>query len=184
MAFKGYKQTKEHIRKKAEGLKKAHAEGRHNGGFKYRPFTTGFLHKKHTEEFKKQQSENKKVNNPMFNIEARKKVSNSRMGDKNPMWKGGISYLDRDPRYTFEYKEWRRNVFKRDNYTCKECGAKSSKGKYTYLTAHHIKEFGKHPKLRHDVNNGITLCLQCHSQRTGHEMLKNCKGHRLCQKSN
>lgn len=56
-----------------------------------------------------------------------------------------------------EYSEWRRNVFERDNYTCKACGLKGG-----VINAHHIKHFSKFPKLRLDLNNGITLCKKCH----------------------
>ena len=138
----------------------------------------GFRGKKHSDEFKEMQSELKKTDNPLFKLEARKKLSEQRKGENNPNWKGGISYPDNDPRYTFEYKEWRRQVFIRDNFTCQECESKSSKGKYTYLTAHHIKSFSQYPELRHSVDNGLTLCIQCHAKETGHEMLKNNNGYR------
>jgi hypothetical protein len=168
MPKKGYKQTSEHK------LKLAHAKFKKGNDYK------GFMGKQHSEEFKEHQSNLKKKDNPMFQKDARKKVSESRMGAKNWKWKGGISFSDNDPRYTFEYKEWRRQVFKRDQYACIKCGAKSSKGSYTYLTAHHVREFSKYPELRHDINNGITLCIQCHCKITGHEMLKNNKGYRRC----
>lgn len=76
-------------------------------------------------------------------------------GNKNWNWKGGIS-----PRVlnTVEYKNWRKEVFKRDNFICQNCGY--DKGKI--LNAHHIKSWNKNPELRFDVNNGITLCVNCH----------------------
>jgi len=46
-----------------------------------------------------------------------------------------------------EYKEWRKAVFERDNYTCQECGSKKD------LHPHHIKHFAKFPKLRFVVTN-------------------------------
>lgn len=64
---------------------------------------------------------------------------------------------DQDIRKTKAYKEWRLNVFTRDNYKCQECGQVGGE-----LNAHHIKHFSTHKKLRFDLNNGITLCVECH----------------------
>jgi len=63
-----------------------------------------------------------------------------------------------------EYKSWRESVFKRDNWTCQKCGAKSGNGKTIYLHPHHILNFAEYPELRFDVNNGITLCRKCHKE--------------------
>jgi hypothetical protein len=54
-----------------------------------------------------------------------------------------------------EYREWKARVNVRDNYICQECGKKGCE-------AHHIKSWYEFPELRFDVNNGITLCLDCH----------------------
>lgn len=62
-------------------------------------------------------------------------------------------------RASFEYKQWVKAVFERDNYTCKKCQVRG-----TYLNAHHIKEFAKYPDLRFDIANGITLCKECHKE--------------------
>jgi len=61
-----------------------------------------------------------------------------------------------------EYRDWREAVFTRDNWTCQKCGVRSKKGKTVYLEAHHIKSWVEYPKLRYEVNNGVTLCYECH----------------------
>lgn len=60
------------------------------------------------------------------------------------------------------YKEWRRAVFQRDNYTCQFCGARSQAGRRVRLNADHILPFSTHPELRTEVSNGRTLCEPCH----------------------
>ena len=57
---------------------------------------------------------------------------------------------------TPEFRKWKSEVFKRDNFTCQMCGAK------TMLEAHHIKEKVNFPELEYDVDNGICLCNDCH----------------------
>ena len=65
---------------------------------------------------------------------------------------------------TREYREWRESVFERDDYTCQMCGARgrAGLGKSVYLEAHHIKGWAKYPELRYDIENGVTLCGDCH----------------------
>lgn len=81
-------------------------------------------------------------------------------GDKCPLWRGGVTKKNKLIRSSFEYKNWRTAVFERDGYTCKGCGKKGE-----YIQAHHIKSFSKHPELRLDLRNGITLCLKCHGEK-------------------
>lgn len=80
-----------------------------------------------------------------------------RAGEKSHFWKGGISKHYKIRYYSFEYRQWRKLIFERDNYTCQVCRKVGG-----YLTAHHIKSFAKYPELRFDINNGITLCEDCH----------------------
>ena len=58
---------------------------------------------------------------------------------------------------TSEYKNWRIKVFERDDYTCQNCRKRGC-----YLEAHHKKGWTKYPKLRYKIDNGITLCRECH----------------------
>lgn len=74
-------------------------------------------------------------------------------------WKDGKSLERERLRLGAEVKEWKRLVHARDNYTCQHCGHRG-KG----LHAHHIKEWAKHPELRFEVNNGLTLCALCHGK--------------------
>lgn len=82
------------------------------------------------------------------------------IGEKNPAWKGGITPLNTKIRNSIEYKLWRKAVFERDNYQCiwggKEHGNK--------LHADHIKPFSDYPELRFAIDNGRTLCEDCHKK--------------------
>lgn len=59
-----------------------------------------------------------------------------------------------------DYTKWRTAVFERDHYRCQDCGAFD-----VQLNAHHIKSWARHPSLRFDVSNGVTLCEDCHKER-------------------
>ena len=80
------------------------------------------------------------------------------IGEKSPHWVDGKS-LERDrARDTERIRKWRKEVFMLDFYTCQICGAK------TYLHAHHLVEWAKDESKRFDVNNGQTLCIDCHGE--------------------
>jgi 5-methylcytosine-specific restriction endonuclease McrA len=78
-------------------------------------------------------------------------------GERNVNWKGGITPINQKIRSSQEYKEWRIAVFQRDDYVCQFCGQRGGQ-----LNADHIKPFAKFPNLRLSVDNGRTLCVECH----------------------
>lgn len=97
---------------------------------------------------------------PPFSQEWKDKISKAKKGEnakeKHWNWKGGISkdvHSISEPKY----KEWRKSVFERDNYTCQKCFLKG-----IYIEAHHIKSWAKYPELRYEISNGLTLCRECH----------------------
>jgi hypothetical protein len=106
---------------------------------------------------------------------------------KHPNWQGGKTSLHNVIRHCDKSNEWRTEVFKRDNYTCQECGQKGC-----YLEAHHLKPFSKifkefltlysnyspiedkeilinfalNYKDFWNLDNGKTLCKDCHKLET------------------
>ena len=78
-------------------------------------------------------------------------------GENHWNWKGGITDESHRIRESAKYKQWRKDVFIRDGYTCQHCGSVGGT-----LNAHHIKPFSIFPESRFDVSNGITLCRKCH----------------------
>ena len=78
-----------------------------------------------------------------------------RVGKNHPKW-----ITDRNKvksRARPEMTQWRNFVFTRDNFTCKYCQKIGGK-----LEAHHKAPYSKFPKLRWELDNGITLCESCH----------------------
>jgi hypothetical protein len=51
--------------------------------------------------------------------------------------------------------EWSAVIKARD-CKCVTCGAE------TALVAHHIKPKSQYPELKYDLDNGVTLCVDCH----------------------
>lgn len=70
--------------------------------------------------------------------------------------KGDIHNIN--PRNYKEYFDWRTEVFTRDGFVCRNCGSEKK------IEAHHIKQYEFHPELRASLDNGITLCHECHKK--------------------
>lgn len=80
-------------------------------------------------------------------------------GETHYAWKGEeAAYHDRlIDMGRSQYKQWRKAVFERDNYTCQFCGLRGCR-----LHADHILPYSTHIELRYEVSNGRTLCVSCH----------------------
>ncbi len=93
------------------------------------------------------------------------------IGDNGSNWQGGKTKLSMTIRENAIYKEWRKDIFDRDKYTCQSCGRVGGD-----LHAHHKIPFSLlmnkyeiktlEDALKREVlwdrNNGITLCMNCH----------------------
>ena len=106
----------------------------------------------------------KKGTHHMNTKKAREKQRKTISGSGHWNWKGGLTIITKKIRNSFEYKQWRKSIFERDNYTCVLCGIKNGFGKSIKLQADHIKPFSQYPKLRFSINNGRTLCIDCHKK--------------------
>jgi 5-methylcytosine-specific restriction endonuclease McrA len=93
--------------------------------------------------------------------ETRRKISETAKAkrEQHHLWRGGVSDINKKIRNGVEYKLWRDSVFERDKYTCIWCGQKGGK-----LNADHIKPFALFPELRFAIDNGRTLCVECHKK--------------------
>lgn len=102
-----------------------------------------------------------------------KEVVTERMtGDTNPNWKGGVAPLNLSIRGCAKYKDWIKQVFERDKFTCNICTKVGGD-----LEAHHIKRFSDILSESHitlmieaiecvelwDTSNEVTLCKHCHT---------------------
>ena len=107
--------------------------------------------------------------------------SKHRVGKNAPCWKGGVTPIAVKVRNSKKNLEWRVEVFKRDNYTCQDCGDRNQKGlgRTVYVQVDHIKEFNIIMRENNistlleaygceelwNIDNGKTLCIDCHNEK-------------------
>lgn len=94
-----------------------------------------------------------------------KALSINQQGSFNSCWRGGKSSKLLLLRKSPEYREWRIQVFERDDYTCQDCSERGGQ-----LEAHHLVTVAESYDLIFDVDNGRTLCIPCHKLTFGHEI--------------
>lgn len=90
----------------------------------------------------------------IFTDEWKKKISESKIGEKNSMWMGGIS---NNP-YPIKWNNClRESIRQRDKYVCQECGVHQDELSRR-LSVHHID----YNKDNLSLDNLISLCHTCH----------------------
>ena len=78
-------------------------------------------------------------------------------GENNPFYNPNLTSEERElGRNIAGYSEFIKGVFKRDGYKCQRCGSNKN------LNAHHLNSYHWYKEGRTDVNNGVTLCSDCH----------------------
>jgi hypothetical protein len=93
-------------------------------------------------------------------------------GEKSHFWKGGRTDLVKLIKASYNYKHWREQIFRRDNYTCVICGANRNLHPHhivplsEILTKYNIKtiEDAYVCLFLWDITNGITHCHDCHKK--------------------
>jgi len=132
----------------------------------------GMYGKYHTKETIEKIKEKRRYQ--IISEDTKRKMSENRKGNQNGNWKGGITSLDASIRSSLKFKYWRESIFKKDNFTCVDCG--DDKG--GNLNAHHIEHLNSLIQYYEittieealncielwDINNGITLCEKCHKR--------------------
>lgn len=111
-----------------------------------------------------------------WNEQSKKNLSKAKMGlllrEKSPAWRGNKQIRKIIARMP-EYFGWRTKIFLRDNFTCCDCHQRGG-----ILHVHHlfpvreiikkynikILEDARSCKELWDLNNGITLCAECHKR--------------------
>lgn len=79
-------------------------------------------------------------------------------GSNSVLWNFDKSQEERILRRDyFEYKYWRKQTFKRDDYTCQICQIRGGE-----LCAHHLDGYNWCKERRLDITNSVTLCKKCH----------------------
>ncbi len=95
------------------------------------------------------------------------KVANANRGQKRPNisgenhwnWQGGKSFINERWNRRRVYRLWKKTILERDNFTCQKCKKRGGE-----LVGHHIFNFADFPEFKLSIDNGITLCKNCHIQ--------------------
>lgn len=78
-------------------------------------------------------------------------------GENHWAWNGGVTPDYIKARGTSSYRQWRKSVAERDEYTCQCCTTGD-----VNIQVHHIDSYAKNENSRFDIHNGISMCISCH----------------------
>lgn len=122
-----------------------------------------FIHDRpHTEKAKNKCRENANNFSTRFSvghIDLSNGIGWFKKGQKPWNWQGGERTLSQKIKDDVRWKKWRKSIFQRDNYTCRDCKNRGSE-----LHPHHIKSKVRYPELAFELSNGVTLCVDCHKK--------------------
>lgn len=107
----------------------------------------------------------------VYTAEERLKASLRQRGNLGSGWKGGVTKLQKLIRNSLKYRQWRSDIFTRDEFHCQWCTSTTRD-----INADHIIPFSvllqKHEittlegalecEELWNLNNGRTLCFECH----------------------
>lgn len=121
--------------------------------------------------------------NPMYNKkhtkESKLKMSQTQkkkygMTEKHPNWDILLNSITPQIRRSYNYVDWRNKILKRDNFTCKKCNKRGGdlhahhhkKMFFELLRDNNISTFDEAINCKElwDLDNGITLCIDCHKK--------------------
>lgn len=142
-----YKGTQYYRHKCKECLNVTLRTGKINSG-RFKKGTNNWLGKKHTEESKRKVSEANKGRK--HSLEEKEKRRLKLLGQRRKETR----HVSR------KYWEWRDGVKEKDGWKCQHCGCEEKKK----LHAHHIIAWEKDKSKRFNIDNGLTLCKNCHAK--------------------
>lgn len=103
-------------------------------------------------------------------------------GDKSPHWKGGVTPLNMRVRRCPKYRNWVKEILKRDDFICQFCGKRGGDLEVDHypiqfaeimISTKSFREAMESEQLW-DIMNGRTLCVPCHNTtKTGSSVLSN-----------
>lgn len=84
--------------------------------------------------------------------------SENMSGENSPLWDNDTTEEERvvGRRYP-EYRQYIKDVLRRDQYTCQICGSTDD------IEVHHMYSYKHHQKYRIDTEFGLSMCKCCHA---------------------
>ena len=90
-------------------------------------------------------------------------LKSGQTGENHPNYNPNLTEEDRLRRHYYmgggNQISWSKQVMERDNYTCQICNQHGGK-----LNSHHLNGWNAFPEQRFDLDNGVTLCEDCHKE--------------------